>query len=198
LNYLLVLMNLLPAAPFDGGRILHALLRLTAAHLDDRTIGHSVVMVGRIVGLVLIVAGFTLGAGDVQGPLPAWFPLTVLGMIALFAGESPEPISKPQPPPPMAEDLLDANAPVDENPFDTAEELDWEDGPFAQWLQEKKEAEATRRLERQEAELADERRVDEILARLHERGSSALSAEDRRILMRVSDRLRRRREKKSL
>ena len=45
-----------------------------------------------------------------------------------------------------------------------------------------------------ELEAEDEKRVDEILARLHERGMRSLSPEDRALLERVSQRYRSRQE----
>jgi len=197
MNYCLVLMNLIPAAPFDGSRILRSILHLTLPHLNDGSIRQAVAVTGRIVGVLLVAVAIWLGPGDARGLLPAWFPLTVLGLIALFAAESPSvgPSPARQETPPPAASLLEEE--THDDSAAPADFLDWEDGPFAQWLQEKRESERTRRQERADAELSDERRVDEILARLHERGPQALSAEDRKVLERVSDRLRRRQQKKS-
>jgi Zn-dependent protease len=195
-NYCLVLMNLIPAAPFDGERILTALLRLSRPKLKSEDVHNCVKVTGRIVGLLLIVVAVALGQGDIRGLFPAWFPLTVLGMIALFAAETPLPPAKAamtRPEPPPAEP---ANEAADDDAI-SSEVVEWEDGPFAQWLEEKRELERARRQEAQLNEVADERRVDEILIRLHDHGPQALSAEDRQVLQRVSDRLRRRKEKKS-
>lgn len=196
MNYCLVLMNLIPAAPFDGERILRCLLRISRPKLTSDEVYNCVKITGRIVGLLLIAVAIGLGQGDVRGLFPAWFPLTVLGMIALFAAETPVPPAKPSvtPTPPPGE--LGNEADETSDAF-SSEVVEWEDGPFAQWLEEKRELERTRRQNAQENELADEQRVDEILMRLHDRGPQSLSAEDRQVLHRVSDRLRRRKEKKS-
>lgn len=195
-NYCLVLMNLIPAAPFDGERILRSLLRLSRPKLTSDEVYNCVKITGRIVGLLLIAVAIGLGQGDVRGLFPAWFPLTVLGMIALFAAETPVPPAKA-----AAKPVEAANADTDDGDQDadavSSEIVEWEDGPFAQWLEEKRELERTRRQDAKESEIADERRVDEILMRLHDRGPQSLSAEDRLVLQRVSDRLRSRKEKKS-
>jgi stage IV sporulation protein FB len=201
MNYCLVLINLIPAAPFDGGRILRSLLRLSLPKLDNEAISHSVKITGRIVGVALIAVAIGLGQGDQRGLFPAWFPLTVLGVIALFAAESSSAALLPPPKrpfrPPIDEDDDFSEESDSNSNLPGAEEVEWEDGPFAQWLEEKRELERNRRQELKQGELADERRVDEILARLHERGPQALSNEDRQVLQRVSDRLRRRQQKKA-
>ena len=138
-----------------------------------------------------------MGQGDIRGLFPAWFPLTVLGVIALFAAETPLPPAKfvaPKPKPLLEDEL--AEEPADDADGVSSEVVEWEEGPFAQWLEEKRELERARRQEAKLNEVADERRVDEILARLHDRGPQSLSAEDRQVLQRVSDRLRRRKQKK--
>jgi Zn-dependent protease len=198
-NYCLVLMNLIPATPFDGGRILQALLRQSLPDLSDEAIGHCVNVTGRIVGLLLIIVAIGLGQGDIRGLFPAWFPLTVLGVIALFAGEVPSPAPKHAPSKPQVP-AIDDNPADDTNSdsgFSSSDAIEWEDGPFAQWLEEKRDLERARRHESQQSELADENRVDEILARLHEQGPQALSPDDRQVLHRVSERLRRRKKNKA-
>jgi stage IV sporulation protein FB len=197
MNYCLVLMNLIPAAPFDGERILSSLLRRSRPKLSPEEIHNCVQVTGRIVGLLLIAVAIGLGQGDIRGLFPAWFPLTVLGVIALFAAETPLPPAKfvaPKPKPLLEDEL--AEEPADDADGVSSEVVEWEEGPFAQWLEEKRELERARRQEAKLNEVADERRVDEILARLHDRGHQSLSAEDREVLQRVSDRLRRRKQKK--
>lgn len=196
LNYCLLLLNLIPAAPFDGGRILESILHLTLPHLAPDAIRHSVVVTGRIVGVLLIAVAIWLGEGDTRGLVPAWFPLAVLGVMAVFASEpvrGTAATDKTLLPPVRQQSADDAH---DESGLATPELLDWEDGPFAQWLQEKKEADRTRREQRQTIEQAEDERADEILARLYQLGPHSLSAEDRNLLDRVSDRLRRRKQNK--
>jgi hypothetical protein len=60
-------------------------------------------------------------------------------------------------------------------------------GPLRRWLAARRAA----RIERQQQrEVEEERRVDEILARLHETGMAGISDEDRALLDRVSARYR--------
>jgi hypothetical protein len=62
---------------------------------------------------------------------------------------------------------------------------------LARWLEQRR-ANRQRRLAEMEAE--EERRVDEVLARLNEVGMQALASEERRLLERVSKRYRQRLE----
>ena len=67
-----------------------------------------------------------------------------------------------------------------------------DEGPFAQWLQERRES---TRKSKVETEQQEERKADEILARLHEKGIQSLSVDDRTLLERVSARIRRKLKK---
>ncbi|HQU43597.1 MAG: hypothetical protein B7Z73_14820, partial [Planctomycetia bacterium 21-64-5] len=62
-------------------------------------------------------------------------------------------------------------------------------GPVKKWLDERR----AKRLQRQQqVEAEEDRRVDDVLARLHELGKHGLSEEDRALLNRVSARYRNR------
>jgi hypothetical protein len=62
-------------------------------------------------------------------------------------------------------------------------------GPITRWIQRRRQA----RFQRQrEVEAEEERRVDDILVRLHTHGIDSLSDEDRSLLKRVSARYRQR------
>ena len=65
-------------------------------------------------------------------------------------------------------------------------------GPVGRWLEERREA---RQQRQRQLEDDEERRVDDILARLHLLGLDGLSLEDRQILDRVSARYRNRQKR---
>ena len=67
-------------------------------------------------------------------------------------------------------------------------------GPFARWLEQRREA---KRLRQEELEVEEEMLADELLARLHEEGMESLSDEERSLLKRVSARYRQRDSKQS-
>jgi hypothetical protein len=62
-------------------------------------------------------------------------------------------------------------------------------GPLRKWIERRRQAKAR---QQREIEVEDDRRVDAVLARLHEMGMHAMSDEDRALLKRVSARYRNR------
>lgn len=200
LNYILLLINLLPAAPFDGGRIVGSSLDLLLPHWNRR--GRRVLqqVIARMTGVTLVVAAIAVINVKTGTLLPLWFPLAVLGLVALFASEerAASTVAPSIKMPPNEQDMTsevnyEAEFDADEH-FSSLDADDMDEGPFAQWLQERKELARRRRLEQEQT---DDHRVDEILARLHEKGLTALSADERKVLERVSDRIRRRNHRRS-
>jgi hypothetical protein len=205
LNYLLILVNLLPAFPFDMHRMVQAAMSLFAPHLDENITYNACVIGGRFFSLVLLISSAFVGHLPTEHLLPGWFVLATLGMVGLFATDV-RPLQIPH----VNEELsLNSLKPMyyndlehDEDDteetylrqaeFEAIQEELREDGPFAQWLEERRQAARETRLEREKHE---ERSADEILARLYEKGMQSITPEERILLERVSARLRRRLKK---
>ena len=197
LNYWLVLANLVPAYPFDMHRMVQAAMHLFAPHLDENITYNACVISGRFFSLLLLVCA----AFAVQYPqtdlLPGWFILASLGLVGLFATDV-----RPLQIPPMAEEVPHVQQVPEEDLEEFFQRKEFkalhpdllDDGPFAQWLQERRD---TARKSRSEQEQNEERRADEILARLHEKGIDSLSEDDHTLLERVSARIRRRLKRSS-
>jgi hypothetical protein len=168
-NWLLFCINLLPAFPLDGGRILQALLWHRG---DSRSATVTAVFAGFLTMLVMGVYSIA-----VQEVLPFMLAIFVYVMcrqqlVRLEQAEEPSQLgydfsqgyaslereAPPQPPPPKP-------------------------GPIQRlklWWTE-------RRLKReQERRDNEERRLDELLDKIHREGKEALSDEERRFLERVS------------
>lgn len=181
-NWLLTLVNCLPALPFDGGRVLRSLLW---AHHEFR---HGVLLAARMaqvtaVGL-WVVAALVQRSGEYSF---AALPFALVGILLFFSGRQEiERLYESE-----SDDALfgydfsqgytslEKAAPTRKPPG----------SPVRRWLDDRR----ARRVERQRLVEADEeRRTDEVLARLHELGMDGLSEEERALLNRVSARLRNR------
>ncbi|MEX0938408.1 MAG: site-2 protease family protein [Pirellulales bacterium] len=185
INWLLLLVNLLPAFPFDGGQALRCALWQQKGHRSAVLI---VAGVAKLTALgLLLVAMFVSNEYD-QAPIPAWAPLVLLAVFLYFSAK--QEVAR-----------LDRHGRDDESlgydfsqgyvSLQQHEERPREEplGLLAQWRQKRRHLKDQQRRELEESE---EARVDEILARLHERGMDGLAPEDRAVLQRVSARYRNR------
>jgi stage IV sporulation protein FB len=197
INWLLVLSNALPAFPMDGGRILRSLLWPRFGYRS------AVIYVARVAKvLAALMVGFAILQHDAfpTGIVPAWVPMSFFAIFLFFsANQEVERLAQDD----FDEDLFgyDFSQEIDEfddHDFDTHEFEDEETasaqpttGFLAQWVEKRRKE---RQRQHHALEEEDERRMDEILAQLHEHGIDSLPPADREILNRVSARYRTRRQ----
>jgi stage IV sporulation protein FB len=181
INWLLMLVNLLPAYPLDGGRVLRSVVWQKKGY---RT---AVIVVARVAKVTALLTG--VAAWLVLSHYPyAFLPLCLLGLLLFFSAKQ------------ETDRLQDRES--DEGVFGydfsqgyTSLERTFHTPPrkspglLRQWLDTRREARLARQ---QRTEEEDDRRVDEVLARLHEVGRDGLSDDDRALLDRVSARYRNR------
>jgi stage IV sporulation protein FB len=185
-NWVLVLINTIPASPLDGGRVMRSLLR---HWLDYRTAGQVVTWAGKLAALLLCIMAWPDWEQAPTNLLPDWVVFMTLALVLFFSAKQE-----------MARldeaDLEDELFSYDfsqgytslERHFDRPRR-DGGAGALRRWLAHRQEA----RLRKQKMiEEEEERRVDEILMRLHEGGMPGLSSKDRALLDRVSARYRNR------
>ena len=181
INWLLLLVNLLPAYPLDGGRVLRSVVWQKKGY---RT---AVIVVARVAKATALITWAAAWVVRDQYP-EAFLPLCLLGVLLFFSAKQ------------ESDRLQDREA--DEGVFGydfsqgyTSLERTIHAPPrkspglLRQWLDSRREARFVRQ---QRNEEEDERRVDEVLARLHEVGRDGLSVDDRALLDRVSARYRNR------
>jgi Zn-dependent protease len=164
-NWFLFLLNLLPAFPLDGGRALHAVLWSRG---DESAAAGSTAYVGFGVMLVMCVVSIFADSVLLFGlALIVYMSCRALIIRAETGVEEPGGFDGPadEPPPPRK--------------------------PKPGWLQRWRQERAARlaRQEQQDRE-NEERRLDEILAKVQERGRQALTPDEERFLSRVSARYR--------
>ena len=180
-NWLLFLVNCLPALPFDGGRGMRAILWM---HYEFRT---GVVLSARVAQATAFVlwgvaAWLVHRSSDYSF---AALPFALVGVL-LFFGAKQE-----------IDRLYDAESDDALFGYDfsqgytslekAAPSRKAPSSPVRKWLDERR----AKRLERQrQLEADEERRVDEVLVRLHQLGLHGLSEDERALLNRVSARYR--------
>lgn len=174
INWLLVLINLIPVHPFDGGRMLQAVL---TEQYGSQVSNEIYLKVGTIAGVVFVFGGLLLDSAVI----------VAIGTFALVMN--------------LQETYRMRTADVYDDSFmgydfsqgytSLEREEDGEParrpGPIARWRQarqEKREA-----VEKERAE-SDARQLDDILARLHANGYESLSEEEKRVLNRASNRFK--------
>lgn len=200
INWSMVLVNLIPCFPFDGGRALRSVLSFLWPELDARQSLLVITRLGKVVTAgLLLAASFAPQFGLSDTLIPFWFVFTMLAIFIYFNSHREE-LQQTE-----IEDDEDTVFGYDfsqgytslERSIDEDDEPDPLDdsrtplGIVGNWLEKRRESNRQRQIE-QEAE--DEKRVDEILQRLHKDGMRSLSHEDRELLDRVSKRYRSRQE----
>ncbi|MEQ8788380.1 MAG: site-2 protease family protein [Pirellulaceae bacterium] len=197
INWVLFLVNLLPAFPFDGARALRAALSQLWRRDGRRQASRMVSRIAQLTALALVVAAACLaafGEGDdtAVAAVPAWFALALLGIVLFFSAQRDGRTEQQQ------RSSGEMYQPMDSyfsessyGRYDALSEGPEEPSP-ATVTQLREEPGAARLRRQREIEEADDQRVDEILARLHAGGMECLSPDDKALLQRVSVRYRKR------
>jgi hypothetical protein len=178
-----MLLNLLPAYPFDGGPILRAMLWPALGRRTARIVTARVAM--GVAFLFCLASLFTL-TGELPTLVPMWIPLLMLGLFLFFsarqdlAAAATSDWNDETPGYQLSSDGLDL--------LDVAWSSEDEDeGVLVEHQQ--RPAEQNRR----DLEAVEDARVDDILARLHDSSWESLSPEEVAVLQRASQRYRQRR-----
>ncbi len=186
LNWMLMLLNLLPAYPFDGGPIFRAMLwpalgRRTARVVTGRA--------GMVVGVLIAAAAIPqYGPPELDAFTFVKLPLIMLGIFVFFSARQ-DLVSD------WSEDLFDdvSGYRVRADGLDLLEPIELEDDEEEAVLVEHQRRQGEPRENRRQAQEAyEDARVDDILARLHGAGLSQLSREEIEILQRASERYKQR------
>jgi len=181
MNWVLATVNLVPAYPLDGGRILRALLTI---RFDPRT---SVTLVARVAQCCAVLIGIVGVLLHDDFPF-VWVPLVVFGIFLFFsAKQEVERFER--------ESLEESSLTYDFSQGYTSLDKTFEpvtaqnSGPVRSWIEQRREA---RQQRKQAVEQQEEQQVDDILSRMHACGIDGLTKAERSLLDRVSQRYRNR------
>ena len=184
INWWLLILNAIPAFPFDGGRAMVALLQVLKPQIEyDKAVAY-VATFARLVAVGLFLMAFVFR--HALGPdFPAWLPLLLLSVFVFFSARVEEAQTEAEK---EEEELFGYDFSQGYTSLErSASPRSNKPGPITVWWRDIQEK---RRKRRAEIELAEDAESDEILQRLHEQGMESLSPREKALLKRVSERYR--------
>jgi Zn-dependent protease len=183
-NWVLFVVNLLPAYPLDGARVLRAML---SPALDYRAAGLVAVRATKLTAVGICVLAWLVADEKSAAVLPTWVPLA---LCAVFVYASARTEAGKLEESDWEEELFNYDFSQGYTSLERGMESPRKPvGTVRRWIEQRREL---RRRKRLYQEREEERQVDEILVRLHEKGMAGLSAKERAVLHRVSARYRNR------
>ena len=183
LNWVLLLANLIPALPFDGGRVLRSFLASSSVSpakdvLYAPMTAHVCATLLGLAGLVRLLGGKSDGITFISLALLIELMVRTEARILEDGGFFEDGI--------FGYDFSEGYTSLESS---AAKVRPYRESALKRWRRRRSELRRKRRLAR---EAAEERRMDEILEKLHREGRSALTDEEHRFLVRVSTKYRNR------
>lgn len=185
INGSLLLLNLLPAFPLDGGYALQAALLAKRPELARRQAARIVARFAQLLVLIALLGCVFFPPEEGQWLLSFRFVLVLLAVFLFFSAWLGHLAAERAETGPWGEFEFSGSLAVLEHKLEESPEAT--SGPLRRWLERRRQ----NRLRRQrQGELEEDSRVDEILARLYQKGIKSLTREDRALLQRASVRYR--------
>lgn len=180
INYRLLLINLLPIYPLDGGQMA---LSVAKRYRDAQTARLGTMWAGIIFCVILMAAGLMTEVHEISFLA---FMLVIFVMSEYFSmqhrGHEEDSF--------LGYDFSQGYTSLERSQGAPEEETRrHEPGPIGRWLQRRR---ATKQRRAQERDAAVELQLDAILEKVHQRGIESLTAAERKLLNRASARFRQR------
>ena len=189
-NFQLIIFNMLPCYPLDGAKIARAMIDSLELGLPKVRVETAIKLIGHMVAFAFIGSAWICRDLEIVGPIqPIWLPMLLVGITLFFTAKYSLAVETSTVNDWDDIENMDYGSLFNETSFYDFRE-DSESSHYSQWLTEKQEA--RRELDLQ-IEIEEEDMADEILDKLHQDGISSLSENEKQILQRVSERIRRRR-----
>ena len=176
-NWIGLLINLLPVVPLDGGQILRAFL---SAQIHPELVNRTALQIGLFVAIAILIVGAIADMSQVV--LIGTFVLTV-NIVQLFQEEMGEVMDDST----FGYDFSAGYESLEKsNPISTREVRL---GLIQRWRERRRvRREQQERIRRSEAE----QQLDELLAKVHEHGLESLSDQEKKLLRSCSELLQKR------
>ncbi len=189
INWWLVVINLIPAFPFDGGRAILAFIQSVKPGWDRETGVTIVATCARVVALMLLIMAVIFHDSYAGTAIPSWLPLVLLSIFVFFGTRveesSADDIHTDEAV--FGYDFSQGYTSLERSTRSQQQERAPRPGVITRWLRRRHQVREVRRLQ---VEREEDERMDEILHRMHTLGCDHLTQNDLALLKRVSARYR--------
>ena len=179
-NWLLLVINVLPILPLDGGRVVRALL-MSRKHPE--LVDRFAVQIGMLAAGLVALGGLL---GDSSGVVFFGAALFIVNMVQLFETESIDAEEESF----LGYDFSEGYTSLDRSaPANTTTHPESRKGLIDQW-RERRRLQREQAMRRQQEEA--ERQLDTLLEKVHSQGMNSLTSREQQLLKHVSELLRER------
>ena len=178
INWALLVINLLPVHPFDGGRVLESML---SEWLVEETAADLYLRLGALLGVALLAAGMLADQ-------PLWHGTWLVGLGAVVLVLNLEEIAGRRAVDDLETALLEYELALDDE-VEEYEPIETQEGLLERWRQRREES---RVQEEQGRQQEVEHQVDLLLKKIHQNGFEGLSEDEKRQLRQASRQYRQR------
>ena len=178
-NWLLLVVNMLPIVPLDGGQIVRAMM---ATRIHPELVGRAAAKASIFFSGLLMLAGLV---GDWSVVVFVGAILLIINLVQLLEEQTSEFMDEEF----QGYDFSEGYTSLERSSSDPVSQPDGTLNPLQRWREQRR---IKRELDEQRERADAEQQLDGLLAKVHEHGMASLTAREQRQLQQVSDLLRER------